>query len=169
MSASVSSELYVRGVGLAVAVGLGVALPVGLAVGLGFSVWALDDVSVDGLMRGVEAGLMLGLSVGSSASALGAGVSFTSTVGPSVGAVFGLLTVAEQPVKRQSTQFAFHLLFSPLQNCHINCNINVNVFNSFIKKIVCITLFGNAAVCRFLGYVAIIDKSASSIDTFVRL
>ena len=28
---------------------------------------------------------------------------------------------------------------------------------------------GNAAVCRFLGYVAIIGKSASSIDTFVRL
>ena len=110
MSASVSSELYVRGVGLAVAVGLGVALPVGLAVGLGFSVWALDDVSVDGLMRGVEAGLMLGLSVGSSASALGAGVSFTLTVGPSVGAVFGLLTVAEQPVKRQTMSKRAHNL-----------------------------------------------------------
>lgn len=92
------------------AVGLGVALPVGLAVGLGFSVWVPDDVSVDGLMRGVEAGLMLRLSVGSSDSALEAGVSFTSTVGPSVGAVIGLLTVAEQPVKRQTMSKKAHNL-----------------------------------------------------------
>ena len=79
-------------------------------MGLGFSVWALDDVSVDGLMRGVEAGLMLGLSVGSSASALGAGVSFTSTIDIRIGAVFGLLTVAEQPVKRQTMSKRAHNL-----------------------------------------------------------
>ena len=79
-------------------------------MGLGFSVWAPDGVSVDGLMRGVEAGLMLGLSVGSSDSALEAGVSFTSTVGSSVGAVIGLLTVAEQPVKRQTRSKRAHNL-----------------------------------------------------------
>lgn len=118
MPASVSSESYVRGVGdgvglavcLAVTVGLGVVLSVGLAVGLGFDVWASAGVSVDGFMRGVEVGPIPGLSDGSSASALGLGVSFISTVGPNIGAVVRLLTVDEQPAKRQTRSKRAHNL-----------------------------------------------------------
>ena len=57
--------------------------------------------TVNGLISCVEVDLMLGLSVESSVSVLVLGVSFISTVGLSIGTVVRLITVDEQPAKRQ--------------------------------------------------------------------